>query len=222
MRKTGPFRAFFSNCQIHKIQKCYNKFVKDIELKPTKAELSFLNLAYARFYKLFDIITSDTFFSLDKTNRFFYIKDIILVYSELLSYEPISYEIMLIKKSRPPMEAEISKDLLKFIRNILTHFPLFTYWNEVWINKELVNWSKCNDYINSFLQKYSGHKQVKYRIWIAKQFKMIYIDINFPDMYDESKIFLKDIISEKKGVIFLCYIMKKILDSQLMYPDTNS
>ena len=195
--------------------------MKEIELKPIKAELSFLNLAYARFYKLFDTITSDTFFSLDKINRFSYIKDIILVYSELLSYEPISYEIMLIKKRRPPMEAEISQDLLKFIRNILTHFPLFTHWNEIWINKELVNWSKSNGFINSFLQKYSGHEQVKYRIWIAKQSKMIYIDINFPNIYDESKIFLKNIISEKEGMIFLCYIMKKVLDSQLICHNTK-
>lgn len=120
------------------------------------------------------------------------------------------------------MEAEISKDLLKFIRNIFAHFPLFTFWNEVWINKELANWSKNNGYINSFLQKYSGHEQVKYRIWISKQSKMVYIDINFPIIYDESKIFLKDIISEKEGVIFLCYIMKKVLDSQLVNPNTRS
>ena len=158
--------------------------MEKIELKPTRAELSFLNLAYSRFYTLFKIITSSDFFSLDRNERFFHIKDIILIYSELLSYEPISYEIILIKKNRPPMEAEISKDLLKFIRNIFTHFPLFSYWDEVWINKELINWSRNDGYINSFLKKYAGHKQIKYRIWLNKRSEMIYVDINFPTEYN--------------------------------------
>ncbi len=49
----------------------------------------------------------------------------------------------------------------------------------------------------------------------SKQEKMIYVDINFPKEYKNNKIYLKDIINEKQGVVFLCGVMKNILDTQL-------
>lgn len=185
------------------------------EIKPNKAELKFLNLAYTKFYDLFDIIMQDDFFEKDKEIRFFYINNIISVYSELLSYEPIKYAIEVIKNKRPPMEAEISSELLKFIRNILVHFPLFSCWNEVWINSDLVHWSKKDGFIHKFLNKYVGHKEIKYRMWMDNKKKMIYVDINFPKEFASNKIYLKDIINEKQGIFFLCGIMKNVLDSQL-------
>lgn len=188
----------------------------NLQIKPNKAELLFLNLAYERFYNLFEIIMNDNFFDLSKETRFFYISNIVSVYSELLSYEPIQHVISLIKKQRPPMEAEICSELLKFIRNIFAHFPVFSFWNEVWINSDLIKWSKQDGFINKFLQKYAGRDEIKYRMWIANKKKMIYVDINFPPKFDKDKIYLKDIISEKNGIVFLCGAMKNILDSQLI------
>lgn len=185
------------------------------EIKPNKTELKFLNLAYTKFYDLFDIIMQDDFFEKDKEIRFFYINNIISVYSELLSYEPIKCAIEVIKNKRPPMEAEISSELLKFIRNILVHFPLFSCWNEVWINSDLVHWAKKDGFINRFLNKYVGHKEIKYRMWMDNKKKMIYVDINFPKEFASNKIYLKDIINEKQGIFFLCGIMKNVLNSQL-------
>lgn len=189
--------------------------MNNIEIKPNKSELEFLHLAYARFYDLSDIIMQDNFFEKDKEIRFFYINNVISVYSELLSYEPIQYVIEMIKTKRPPMEAEISSELLKFIRNILVHFPIFSCWDDVWISSELVHWSKKDGFINKFLNKYVGHKEIKYRMWMAKKKKMIYVDINFPKEFKNNKIYLKDIINEKQGIIFLCGLMRNILDSQL-------
>ena len=184
-------------------------------IKPNKSELKFLKLAYTRFYDLYEIITHDDFFETDKEIRFFYINNIVSVYSELLSYEPIQCIIELIKHKRPPMEAEISSELLKFIRNILVHFPLFSCWDDVWINSDIVQWAKKDGFINKFLSKYAGHNEIKYRMWIPSKKKMIYVDINFPKEYKNNKIYLKDIVNEKQGVIFLCGLMKNILDTQL-------
>lgn len=203
---------FFKHIDKFVVRK-YNYFMN--EIKPNAAELKFLNLAYSRFFYLLEIINDDNFFNLQKEYRFFYITNIISIYSELLAYEPIAYHIKTIRENRPPMEAEISSDLFKFIRNIFVHFPVFSCWNEVWIDSQIITWSKKDGFINKFLKKYVGHKVIKYRMWLPNKKKMIYVDIKLPNNYMDNKIYLKDIIDEKNGIIFLCGIMQNVLDSQI-------
>ncbi|MFC1807926.1 hypothetical protein ACFL0T_06120 [Candidatus Omnitrophota bacterium] len=114
------------------------------------------------------------------------------------------------------MEAEIGSELFKFIRNIVMHFPFFNGWNEVWINKSIVNWNKDGQSVDKFIEKYKGKSVVKYRFWDEDKKKMTYLSINFPNDYtNDSKIFLKDILSEKEGVKFSFILMKRILDTQV-------
>lgn len=185
-------------------------------LRPNKAEKDFLNLAYSRFYDIFDEIIEDSFWEKDEKYRFSRIKDIFYVYSELLSYEPIKWVIEHLKTIRPPMEAEICGELFKFIRNVISHFHFFDRWEEVWIDKEIVNWNKEGQSIDKFLSKYEGNNQVKYRFWEADKKKMTYLSINFPNRYSSGeKIFLKDMLLEKEGVKFSVILMRKILDTQV-------
>jgi len=117
---------------------------------------------------------------------------------------------------RPPMEAKIARELFKFIRNLLVHFPLFSSWDEVWLNKNLLTWSKDGGRILNFLNAYQQYGEIKYRFWESKKQKMTYIAINLSFKFGEkSKIFLKDIISEKEGVKFSYILMKQILDTQV-------
>jgi hypothetical protein len=191
------------------------KIIKN-ELRPNKAELEFLTLAYNRFYDIFEEIMDDSFWEKDNWYRFSKTKDGFTVYSELLNYEPIKWVIEHIKKARPPMEAEIGSELFKAIRNIINHFPFFNSWDGVWINKSIVNWYKEGQSIDQFIEKYKGKDVVKYRFWEAEKKKMTYLSINFPSNYnDNDKIFLKDILSEKEGVKFSFVLMKQILDTQV-------
>ncbi len=184
-------------------------------LKPNKKELLFLNIAYERFFQLCDIITNDNFMTFSDSVRLFYIKEIISLYTELLNYEPIKYVIEYLKTHRPPMEAELSSELLKFIRNVLSHFPLFNSWNDIWINTDMCTWNKKDGSILKFLKKYSKHGQIKYRIWDNQKKEMTYLDINFTFDISSSKIYLKDILEEKSGVKFLVALMRPVLNSQL-------
>ena len=187
-----------------------------MELRPNKAELEFLALAYNRFYDIFEETMADSFWEKDNWYRFSKTKDGFMVYSELLNYEPIKWVIEHIKKSRPPMESEIGSELFKTIRNIINHFPFFNSWNDVWINKSIVNWYKEGQSIDQFIEKYKGKDIIRYRFWEAEIKKMTYLSINFPSNYNENdKIFLKDILSEKEGVKFLINLMKQILNKQL-------
>lgn len=186
------------------------------DLKPNVVEKAFLSLAYNRFYDIFEEIISDSFWEKDHQYRFSRIKDIFGAYSELLNYEPLKWTIEHLKRIRLPMEAEIGGELLKIIRHIITHFPFFDIWDDIWIDKQIINWNKEQQSADKFFRKYEGHEQVKYRFWEADKKRMTYLSINFPKNYTKGdKIFLKDILTEKEGVRFSIILMRKILTTQV-------
>lgn len=185
-------------------------------IRPNKAELEFLSLSYNRFYDIFEAVMEDSFWEKDKWYRFAKVKDGFAVYCELLNYEPIKWMLERMKNSRPPMEAEIGRELFKFIRNVIIHFPFFDGWDEVWINQSIINWYREGQSMDKFIKKYTGHKTVKYRFWEADKKKMTYLSINFPKHYGENtKIYLKDFLTEKEGIKFSFLLMRQILDTQV-------
>lgn len=186
------------------------------EDRPNQAEKAFLSISYNRLYDIFDEILNDLFWDKDAFYRFSRTKDIFFVYSELLNYEPIRWILEHLKTARPPMEAEIGGELFRFIRNVISHFPFFDRWEDVWITREIVNWNKEGQTIHKFLTKYEGHKEVKYRFWEPEKKKMTYLSINFPIDYSTGKkVFLKDMLLEKEGIKFSAILMRRILDTQV-------
>jgi hypothetical protein len=189
-------------------------------LRPNKAETQFLTLAYNRFYDIFKEVMADSFWEKDPWYRFSKVKDGFGVYSELLNYEPIGWILDNMKTSRPPMEAEIGRELFKFIRNVIVHFPFFDSWDDVWVNQSMVNWHKDSQSIERFIRKYKGKETVKYRFWEADKKRMTYLSINFPKHYEgDANIYLKDLLSERQGVRFSFVLMRQVLDSQVISVD---
>ncbi|OGO02723.1 MAG: hypothetical protein A2Y72_06410 [Chloroflexi bacterium RBG_13_53_26] len=187
------------------------------DLRPNEAELQFLTLAYNRFYDIFDEVMDDSFWERESWYRFSRVKDGFAVYSELLNYEPLKWVLEDMRTSRPPMEAEIASELFRFIRNLIVHFPFFDTWDDVWVNRSVVNCFKEDQSIDRFLTKHSGTETVKYRFWEADKKTMTYLSINFPKQYEEgAKVHLKDILTEKEGVKFTFILMRRILDTQVL------
>ena len=190
----------------------------------SEQELEVLHLFYNRFYDLYDEITDDTFLNVDPEIRFFKLREAFSVYKELLNYEPLKYYINWMKKGgRPPLEGVIADGLFSFIRNLLLHFPIFNSWDEVYINKNLANWSKSGQ-IDRFLTKCTqikidGKGTLHYRIWEVKKKKMTYFTVNFPERYDNNNIYLKDIITEDVGMKFCIALMKEVLETQVENAD---
>lgn len=189
-------------------------------IKPTRKELIALNLFYNRFYDLYDELSSIEFLEKEASYRFYKIREIFSVYKEVLGYEPIKYHIEMIKISKPPLEGVIVSDLFSFVRNLLLHFPIFDNWNEVYISKDLATWNKAGT-IDKFLKKSTKIKiddkgTIHYRIWEKSKKQFTEIAINFPEEYNDNKIFLKDIVSEKEGIKLCISFMKQILDSQVL------
>jgi len=78
-----------------------------------------------------------------------------------------------------------------------------------------VNWQREGLTIDRFLKKYAGHEEVKYRFWEPKKKQMTYMSISFPQAYENEKIYLKDIITEKDGVRFSLIMMLQVLNTQV-------
>jgi hypothetical protein len=204
------------NRQLLVAAKRYDAIKMDDTLKPNSSEVQFLTLAYNRFYDLYDEVMNDDFWNKSDWERFSKIKQAYSIYAELLNYEPIKWVIEKLKTERPPMESEIGSELFKFVRNVVSHFPFFTKWDDVWISKPIVNWYKDGQTIDKFIKKYLGKTEVKYRFWEADKKLMTYLTISFPKEYsEESKIYLKDIITEKEGVKFSFILMRQIINTQV-------
>lgn len=196
----------------------------NLNYKPTEQDKVILNLFYNRFYDLFDEIVSDKFVKYSAAIRFSKLKEAFAIYKELLYYPPIREYIKWMKAGgRPYFEGIIADDLFSFIRNLLMHFPIFNTWDEVYITKDMATWGKSGQ-IDKFLKnctdyKIDGKGKIKYRMWDEIKQKMTYFEVNFPEIYDNNNIFLKNIISENVGMKFCMVLMREILDKQISNPD---
>lgn len=196
------------------------KTVNSEQFKPNNKELIALNLFYNRFYDLYDEISEDSFYRRPSTERFNKLKDIFSVYKELLGYQPIKYFLEYVKNGgRPALEGILTDDLFSFVRNLLSHYPIFDNWEDVYITRDLATWIKEST-IHKFLLKCTqikidGSGTIKYRIWSVRSKTMTYISINLPERYEDNKIYLRDIISEKDGIKLCVSLMKQILDTQV-------
>jgi hypothetical protein len=185
-------------------------------LGPSEQELAFLIRAYDFFYDIHEEAKDKSFWQKDPYYRFSRVRDVFLVYSEVLEYEPVGWFLEALKKNRPPMEAELSKEFFLFIRNLLIHFPFFRNWDEVLFTKGLINWSQPGRTIDRFLSQYAGHAPVKYRMWDPKNKNFEYVSISFPPIYDETiEIRLRDFMPEREGTLFALSLMRIVLDSQV-------
>lgn len=186
-------------------------------IRPNEGEHLFLTVAYNRFYDLFDEIFSDEFWEKDSYYRFSKIKDCLAVYSEIYLYEPIKHHIKELETARPPGEALIAKEYLRFIRNLLLHFPFYNNWNAVVLNKTLVNWIREGERIDRFLTEHEDQHEIKYRIWQEHKKKFIYSTIRFPRGYTEGRdVKLSDMLPEREGMVFAVVLMRRVLDSQVV------
>jgi hypothetical protein len=185
-------------------------------LRPNDSEVEFLSLAYNRFYDLFEEIFDESFWEKSDWERYSKVSQTFFIYTELQNYEPLKWVIEELKTKRPLMESEIGSELFKFVRNVLSHFPFFDKWDDVWVGKSIINWYKEGQTIDRFLKKYEGKNEVKYRFWEPEKKAMTYLTISFPEIYNyNSKVFLKNIIPEKDGVKFSLILMKQILNTQV-------
>jgi len=182
-------------------------------LHPTKDEEIFLKIGYNRFLDLYDEIMTESFWRKKPETRLRVIKDVFGVYAELIQYEPLKY----ILENHPRSHYQVvGKDLMKFIRNILLHFPFYTKWSDIVFSKSLVlTFDVNNSSIHRFLSK-PHSEEIKYRFWEEKPRKLTYVTVSFPAEYQAgNEVYLRDIVSERDGIKFCLMFMREVLMSQV-------
>lgn len=180
---------------------------------PTKDEEIFLKIGYNRFLDLYDDIMAENFWRRKPETRLHIIKDVFGVYTELIQYEPLKY---ILENHPGPHYQTVGKDLMKFIRNILLHFPFYTKWSDIAFSKSLVlTFDVNNSSIHKFLSK-SHSNEIKYRFWEEKPRKLTYVTVSFPAEYQAGEeVYLKNIVPEKDGIKFCLMFMRGVLMSQV-------
>ena len=216
---------FDVTCSNHsQVVKCFEEWIinlcssipEDCILSKNSKEYEFLNLATNKFKDLYEEINRCSFMDLSAETRLHKIKDFFSVYTEMLLYPPIKDHIEFVEKTRPPMESVIVSEVVKFIRNILAHFPFFTTWDDIYISKQLINWASEGKSIDRFLNRYQGHEDVRYRFKEGASGKWRYPTIRFPKEYNDDKFFLKDMINEKDGILLCAVLMFRVVSSQII------
>lgn len=190
---------------------------------PNSTEIKFLEICYKRFFDLFIILNQKDFFGLDPSVRLCRFKEIFSAYDELKKYRPIKSHISYLaskskkKTNKDKVENEVEQ-LFSFTRHILSHFPLFDSWDEIYINYNIVNWAEPGQFIDTFL---TGHKGKKDCVFQYVDFlnpiekPPIKLQISFPRYLIGRDIFLKDFISEKTVVEFSKNYMLERIISQI-------
>jgi len=168
-------------------------------LKPNLAEKQFLRIGYQRFFDLYTEIETKAFWRKSAQYRFHCIRDIFAIYNELICCQELNQMPVKQKKIHPA----VSDKLFRFVRHLLAHFPFFTTWDSVWINKELATWSQRGQ-IDKYLEEVDGQHPVTLQFRDPMRPKQnINVAINFPADYALNKsVYLKDILSEHEGVRF--------------------
>ena len=101
---------------------------------------------------------------------------------------------------------EIWLECFEVIRNILVHFPWFNSWDEIYINRSLLNWNNNTgrqQHIEKFFDKYAN-KTLEYTIYYHNGIKWVpghKSILKVPKLYAYKKLYLKDIISMKDYVM---------------------
>lgn len=90
------------------------------------------------------------------------VRDSCVLINELLSYVSIKEKILNMaiettNDSDNKLDVQAKYDTFKMLRNLFIHFPIFDRWDEVYINKELLEWNKPkNCYILKYFNEYGG------------------------------------------------------------------
>lgn len=184
-----------------------------------ESERQFLVIAYDRLKTIHKEICfkKSEFWQKESYYRFSRIKEAFALFAEISSHRSVKTFVNVLdiyhEKFLFPF---LTNEVFRFIRNVISHFPLYDSWDEVWISKSLINWNKSGQSIDRFLKMNVGKEPIGYAYKDGTEDKNTFptlVDFNFPKTYDDNtKIYLKDMIPEKDGIIFSIIIMVQIIE----------
>lgn len=175
-------------------------------------EAMFVSMAMQRFHELIEKLNTG---EMSPEYRLFYIKELYSIFAEL---DNIPF-IKKYKADPPPTQEKIDTikgldQTVKFVRNVLLHFPLFNTWDEIWISKTF-----AKALIESPFKNRKNKPKGEIFRYLENEFQLLGNTFKFRDPQSneekiclikrpinvgmDEKIYLKDILSEDQGAFTL-------------------
>lgn len=160
-----------------------------------------------------DLSDEEKFFKKSKTMRFYLYKDFLALFAEIITHKEMKTAILNEEENVYFKINPLIYKTFSFIRNLFIHFPIFSYWDEVCFNRELINWNSCGKSIDKYLC--NNNRTIGWEIinnTTGKTTRAV-IDNMVSDYYYQRNetIFLKDIIDEKSAVRLFITLISEIV-----------
>lgn len=135
--------------------------------------------------------------------KFSILKEVSILITELLSTEETKKKFISLANSSKVKQNSENNDIkfkaFQIIRHIVTHFPFFNKWDDVFITNNLLNWNgKDNQSIKKFFN-HNVNKEITYVIY-TKSFDTWEpthpVTMKVLPLSDDKPVFMKDMISE--------------------------
>ncbi len=202
-------------CDLPRIMELFK--LKTIDGFPTSDQEEFLQLGLKRYKELSKELLNNK--GLSEEQKFFYIKELVSVYSEMEAYPPLKN---LLKDSPTNHPILTFQPLFKAVRHILAHFPFFSRWDDFYFNQDMVN---CMNSPGKTIHKYflaaEKHSEFFFRFKDIDNGEELNGKIMAPVGYDSNKnIKLTDILSLDDAISLIIgyshMILSTVIDGQTL------
>jgi len=191
--------------------------LKVIDSYPTADQVEFLQLGLNRYRELSNALLNNE--NLTDEQKFFFIKELVSVYSEMEAYPPLKNLLNDSPINNPILTFQ---PLFKAIRHVLAHFPFFSKWDDFYFNQDMVNCMKSpGKTIHKYFLAAEKHPQFFFRFQSRDKGEELNGKIMAPIGYDSNKnIKLTDILSLNDAISLIVghshLILSTVLDGQTL------
>lgn len=152
------------------------------------------------------------FFKKSKIIRFYIYKDIFALYSEIITHEEMKEAIKNIEENEYFKINPLIYETFSFIRNLFIHFPIFSFWDDVHFNRELINWNSYGKSIDKYLtnnQRLIGWEIIN--LATGKVYRAVIDNMTSGDYLSNETIYLKNIIDERSAIRLFSTVISEII-----------
>lgn len=177
----------------------------DVEKQLKEHQVQYIKLAFQRI----SFIENNIDFEATPPHiRLLYLKELFTIFEEL-------HKIEFIRSNEGKMSLQTQQTLndmkliVAFIRNVLSHFPLFNTWDDIWISQDFSTAMGGTERGKIF--KFLKHNDERIPLAVRVTYNdgtIIQANFNYPqNIKPDQIIYLKDIIDEKDGARIVLSIM---------------
>jgi len=143
--------------------------------------------------------------------KFFYIKELFILFAEM---EKVKFTRSYEGEQEEEIKTTVQnlKQTIAFYRNVVSHFPFYNTWSEIWISKEYTKALQSKHQLeqNNFgsIYKYlaacENMTSYTYRVKLHQKDEPYIFTLRYPkNIEEDTKIYFKDMVNEDELLMWL-------------------